>query len=81
MTSAREDVHRLMVRVEGRKDGNGTTFQIFCSKYPHPGKCPGRIRFFTRGAVKSLWVGLQRIPQNIGRVRGRVVGNFTGRHV
>ena len=76
MTSAREDVHRLMVRVEGRKDGNGTTFQIFCSKYPHPGKCPGRISFFTRGAVKSLW-----IPQNIGRVRGRVVGNFTGRHV
>ena len=76
MTSVREDVHRLMVRVEGRKDGNGTTFQIFCSKYPHPGKCPGRISFFTRGAVKSLW-----IPQNIGRVRGRVVGNFTGRHV
>ena len=76
MTSVREDVHRLMVRGEGRKDGNGTTFQIFCSKYPHPGKCPGRISFFTRGAVKSLW-----IPQNIGRVRGRVVGNFTGRHV
>ena len=75
MTSVREDVHRLMVSVEGRKDGNGTTFQIFCSKYPHPGKCPGRIRFFTRRAVKSL------IPQNIGRVRGRVVGNFTGRHV